>query len=50
MIVNFILILPLLFFFQALGMAITKVIVESFQVFMNLRYNKELIDLKRKDK
>jgi PST family polysaccharide transporter len=50
MLVNFIFVVPLIYIFQAKGMAITKIIVESFQVLLNLKYNKELIFSNQKDK
>ena len=49
MLVNFIFVIPMILLFQAVGMAITKLIVESFQVFMNVKYNKELV-MPMKDK
>ena len=50
MLVNFIFVIPMILLFQAVGMAITKLIVESFQVFMNVKYNKELVvNMKDKD-
>jgi len=43
MILNLIIILPLIYFYQARGMAITIIIVQSFQVYLNIIHNKELI-------
>jgi polysaccharide transporter, PST family len=50
MILNFILIFPTIFLFQAMGMAITKLLVESYQVFLNINKNKEIIYLKKASK
>jgi len=47
MLLNFIFIIPMIYIFQAKGMAITKIIVEGFQVFLNIKYNKELISFKK---
>lgn len=46
MILNFILIFPLIFFFQAIGMAITKIFVEAYQVFLNASKSKEILNIK----
>ena len=43
MLVNFIFVVPLILLFEAVGMAMTKLIVESFQVAMNIKHNKELV-------
>jgi len=43
MLMNFVVVVPLIYIFQAKGMAIAKVIVEGFQVLLNIKYNKELI-------
>lgn len=45
MILNFILIFPMIFFFQAIGLAITKILVEAFQVFLNISKNREIFYL-----
>ena len=42
MLFNFITVFPMIFFFQGAGMAMTKIMVESFQVILNVRYNVEL--------
>jgi len=48
MLVNFVFVVPLILLFEAVGMAMTKLIVESFQVAMNIKYNKELVsDMKK---
>lgn len=46
MIFNFIVIFPMIFFFQAVGMAMSKILVEAFQVFLNASKNREIIRLK----
>lgn len=43
MIFNLIIIVPFIIFFQGLGVALSKVIVESFQVFLNIRNNQEIV-------
>lgn len=43
MIINFLFIFPLIILFQGLGFVINKLIVECFQVMLNIRHNKELI-------
>ncbi len=42
MVLNLILIVPAILLFQGLGVAVTKVIVETYQVFLNVKANKEL--------
>jgi len=48
MLVNFIVVVPLILLFEAVGMAMTKLVVESFQVAMNIKYNKELVSDRKK--
>jgi len=43
MIINFVFILPLITLFQGLGFVISKLVVESFQVLLNIIHNKELV-------
>jgi len=49
MLVNFVFVIPLILLFEAVGMAMTKLIVESFQVAMNIKYNKELVSKTKKE-
>lgn len=46
MLLNFVLVFPLIFLFQAAGMAITKILVEGYQAFLNILHNREIIGLK----
>lgn len=50
MIFNFIVVFPLIFFFQAIGMAITKIIVEAYQVYLNMISNKEILNFSLRKK
>lgn len=50
MILNFIVIFPLVFFFQAIGMAISKMIVEAYQAYLNIINNKEILNLSLRKK
>jgi PST family polysaccharide transporter len=43
MLVNFVFIIPLILLFQGLGFVATRIIVECFQVAMNVAHNKELV-------
>ena len=43
MILNFVIIVPFIILFQGLGVALSKVIVESYQVFFNTKNNKEIV-------
>lgn len=49
MVINFLFIFPLIVLFQGLGFVISKLIVESFQVMLNIIHNKELIFNKKKE-
>ena len=42
MIINFIVVIPLIIMFQAVGMAIAKIFVAAAQVILNIIHNKEL--------
>jgi len=42
MLVNFVLVVPFIIFFQGIGLAIAIVLVESYQVYQNVKYNPEL--------
>jgi polysaccharide transporter, PST family len=42
MLFNFIVIFPMVFFFQAIGLAITKLMVETYQVYLNVSQNKDI--------
>jgi polysaccharide transporter, PST family len=46
MILNFLIVFPLIFFFEAIGMVITKILVESYQAYLNISKNKELINIR----
>jgi len=45
MILNFVIIIPSILIFQGLGVAITKVIVEAFQVYLNSKSNRSLLSI-----